>query len=103
MYYSPALLFLDASAAVIMLVIASLSKGLGNALKIKRYYRLLYFSAGLVLTMSLCNAIFFDCAAGGIPRMPFIATLIGRFFAGTIAMGVSLRYWKWLFAEYIKK
>jgi hypothetical protein len=103
MFYSPALLFIDAATAVIMLVLASLSKGLGNALKIRPYYRLLYFSAGLVLAASLMSAVYFDCAAAGKTCLVSIAAPAARLTAGITAFFVCMRYWKWLFSEFFKR
>jgi hypothetical protein len=103
MYQSPALLILDAAAAVIMLVLASLSKGLGEALKIPRYYRLLYAAAGLVLIASLSSTIFFDLSGFAHIRMTHLLPHGLRCIAGVIAVGVCMRYWKWLFGEYLKR
>ena len=45
----------DASAILLMLVLAYLSKRLGDALKIRRYYRLLYFAASVIVTAFLIS------------------------------------------------
>ena len=103
MYHSPALLFLDAAAAVLMLVLASLSKGLGSALKIRPYYLMLYVCAGMVLFASLLTAVCTDYSSAGKTVMPFIASSALRLLAGITAVAISLRYWKWLFTEFFKK
>jgi len=103
MCQSPSVLFLDASAAVIMLVLASLSKGLGNALKIRPYYRLLYLAAGISLAASLANAVLLELSSAGHQNMPYMAAAALRCAAGITAVAASLRYWHWLFSEFLKK
>ena len=88
----------DVSCIIAMLVIASLSKSLGEALIIKPYYKLLYLSASMVLVAAAADTLpIMSCSA--CSKMVFIAI---RCAAGLIALPVCLRYWKWLIAEYFK-
>jgi hypothetical protein len=100
----PNLIILDTAAAVIMIVLASLSRRLGEALKIRPYYRLIYAAVTLLLAASLINAVFYDPAAAATARTALDVVPAGlRFTAGIIAAASCLRYWKWLFSEYLKK
>ncbi len=88
----------DISAIAIMVFISHLSKRLGEALKIPSYYKILYFSALLVF----CGFAVDTLGKGiSIPRSELISVSI-RLVAGICALIVALRYWKWLFAEFLK-
>jgi hypothetical protein len=99
MIYEQPLFFFDATAVVMMLVLAYLSKRLGEAMHIRPYYIILFVTAALIL------------AASGLETIPrplsfeFIGPLANslRFAASAAAFLVALRYWKWLFAEFSKK
>ncbi|MBD3315480.1 MAG: hypothetical protein GF344_06810 [Chitinivibrionales bacterium] len=96
------LIILDISAAVIMVVLANLSMRLGSALKIPPYYRIFHVSTTLVLIASLVNVI-----AQTVPMMNSSAyqttSMLMRSVAGVLSVATALRYWKWLFAEYVKR
>jgi hypothetical protein len=97
------LTILDIAASVIITVLATLSKRLGAALKISPYYRLLYGSVVLIITASFLNAVSLELSAAlGINLSGAFPNAL-RFIAGAIAVGVCLRYWKWLFTEFLKK
>ena len=87
---------LDISIIVSMLILAYMSKKMGDALKIKPYYLLLYFAAMLVVA-----AFGIDVASRSfsIAFSPLVSLAI-RCCAGALAFGVCLRYWNWLFAEF---
>jgi len=89
----------DVSSIIAMLVIASLSKSIGEALKIIPYYKVLYITASLVLIAAAADTI--PLGAHGAGSKTFFLAL--RCIAGLIALPVCLRYWKWLIAEYFKK
>jgi len=97
------LIILDAAMAVIMIVLALLSKRLGEALKIRPYYRFLYLSVALILIDSFMNAISADVSIAVGKNISGALPNIVRFFAGLIAVAACFRYWKWLFVEYMKK
>jgi hypothetical protein len=90
------IILLDFSIIVTMLILAYLSKRLGDALKIRPYYVILYVAALLVGVM--CAA---DVAAKvfSIPLSPIISLSV-RCCAGIAALGVCLRYWSWLFTDF---
>jgi hypothetical protein len=81
-----------------MLILAYLSKRLGEAMKIKSYYQMLYFTAFLV------------AAASGIDiatktfsiQLPLFVSLIIRLISSITAFLICLKYWHWLFPEFIK-
>ena len=99
----PSLIILDLAAAALMTVLASLSRRLGTALKIAPYYRFTHVAVVMVLIAALMNAVMSGTAAlHGNPLMDVIAEAL-RLCAGIIAVASCLRYWKWLFSEYLKK
>ncbi len=89
----------DLSAMMAMLVIASLSKTIGEAQRIAAYYKLLY-----VTSLIVCIAAFTDSLPYlGLDVSIVHAVAMGlRFIAGCIALPVCLRYWKWVISEYFK-
>ncbi|MCL2219649.1 MAG: hypothetical protein FWC23_06390 [Chitinispirillia bacterium] len=100
--YDQPLFFFDVMAVTMMLVLAYLSKCVGEARyagRDKPYYLILFVTAGAVV------------AASGLETIPrslsldFMPILTGsiRFAAAAVAFAVALRYWKWLFAEFSKK
>jgi hypothetical protein len=90
------LVLLDCSVVISMLILAYLSKRLGNALKIRPYYLLLYVTALLV---AVAGGIDIAAMSFSVMNWPQ-STLYIRSIAGCIAVGVCLRYWKWLFSEF---
>ena len=99
MFYIHELLFLDIAAVTIYLVTAALSKRLGEALKIGNYFKLFYVSIVLTFTASIIDMLI------NIKTLEYIELLsvLLRFAGGLFAVSASLKYWKWLFPEFIKK
>jgi hypothetical protein len=93
------LFFFDLSAITIMLVLAYLSKHLGQALKIRPYYRILYGTIALIIIASILDLISRTVNIS----IPAALSLGLRFTAAAAALCACLRYWNWLFAEYFKK
>ncbi|MDR0331699.1 MAG: hypothetical protein LBH93_08340 [Chitinispirillales bacterium] len=99
MIYEQPMFFFDTTAVIMMLVLAYLSKRLGEAMHIRPYYIILFVTAALI------------AIASGLETIPqplsyeFIRTLTNviRFAASAAAFVVALRYWKWLFSEFSKK
>jgi len=100
--YDQPLFFFDVMAVTMMLVLAYLSKRVGEARYAGRdrpYYVILFITAGAIV------------AASGLETIPrslsleFISTVTSsiRFGASAIAFAVAFRYWSWLFAEFSKK
>jgi hypothetical protein len=93
------LILFDASVVVIMVIIAYLSRRIGEALKIKPYYRILYLTSFVVALTALGDTILNDI---NIHINQFI--LMGlRFVSACTAFAVSLRYWSWAFSEFLRK
>jgi uncharacterized membrane protein len=99
----PNLIILDTAAAVVIIVLASLSRRLGEALKIRPYYRLMYVGVALLLFATLINAVFHDPTVVTGRSVADVLPGALRFCAAIIAVASCLRYWKWLFSEYLKK
>lgn len=93
------LFFFDISTMLLMVILAYLSKRLGEAMKIKSYYKLLYVTTFLVLAAS---GIDFAIKSMSIPVSSYIPLLI-RLISSLTAFLVCLRYWNWLFPEFIKR
>ncbi len=90
--------FFDVSAVIFMIVLAYLSKRLGEALKIQPYYKGLYISVIMIISASVLDVL------SGAMTIPFIirVSLLIRFISGVVAGCVVLRYWGWVFAEFFK-
>lgn len=92
------LTFFDISAVIAMIVLAYLSKRLGDALKIKPYYKILYITALCITCASIIDIV---SISFHITSMPFLSMAI-RFTASAGAFFVCMRYWKWLFSEFLR-
>jgi hypothetical protein len=90
------MILLDCSVVTSMLILAYLSKRLGNALKIRPYYLLFYFTTILIAVGTGIDIAAFSFSVSHWPQI----SLYIRGIAGCIAFGVCLRYWKWLFSEF---
>lgn len=88
----------DLAAIIAMLVLASLSKSMGEALKIAPYYKWLYVTAVFIGIAIIADTVPVSMHSS----VPKTITLGFRCAAGLIALPVCLRYWKWLIAEYFK-
>jgi hypothetical protein len=93
------IILFDASVVVIMLIIAYLSRRIGEALKIKPYYRILYLTAVVVALTSLSDTILNDITI----HINQIFSMGLRFAAACTAFLVGLRYWSWAFSEFLRK
>jgi hypothetical protein len=93
------LILFDASAIIIMIIIAYLSRRIGEALKIKPYYRILYLTSSIIAATALGDSILYDMNV----HINQIMSAGLRFVAAATAFYVSLRYWGWAFSEYLKK
>ncbi|MBN2188368.1 MAG: hypothetical protein JW699_02855 [Chitinispirillaceae bacterium] len=89
-------LLFDCSMMSSMLILAYLSRKMGEALKIFPYYLVLYAAAGMVVAAGSID-IAVKAQAGGVsPELPVLL----RCSAGAAAFAAGLRYWKWLFGEF---
>lgn len=96
------ILLLDASMVVILCVLSSLSKRLGEALKTPSFYVLYYAATAFISVAALLNAGFFYPF---LSKDSFIARNVPmalRFIAGIVSVFSSWQYWKWVFKEFLK-
>jgi len=99
MIYDQPMFLFDVAVVTMMLVFAYLSKRIGEAMHIKKYYKIFFGTSAAIV------------AAAGFDTIPqplsfesvSILTNTIRFAAAVLAFVVALRYWKWLFAEFSKK
>jgi hypothetical protein len=91
------LTFFDISAIILMFVLAYLSKRLGDALKIKPFYKMLHVTAFCIA----CASIFDIVSSSFNFTLPFVSMSL-RFISSAGAFLVCLRYWNWLFSEFLR-
>jgi hypothetical protein len=94
-----AIIFFDIAAIMAMLVVATLSKTIGEPLKIPPYYKLLYGASALLAAAALMDIVPPTNTALYVPAV-FLMGM--RCLAGLIAIPVCQRYWKFLISEYFK-
>ena len=94
--------FLDIAVVTILLVLAYLSKRLGEALKTPPFYKLFYAGAAFVLFAALSNTIFAINFTVGVYKFSNMVLMALRFFCSIVAVFTCMQYWKWLFAEFFK-
>jgi hypothetical protein len=86
----------DIAAMVAMIVLANLSKRLGDALNTPPWYRLLYATTACVFA-----AFALDTFRESLHSEVLTLIAVGlRALAGVLALYALLQYWKWLFAEF---
>jgi chromate transport protein ChrA len=91
-----ALVLLDISSILLMIVLAYLSKRLGEAMKIKPFFKILY-----VTSIMIVFALGIDFTAVYFDKQIFtMLSLSMRFAAGLAAFVVCMVYWKWLFSAF---
>jgi len=91
----------DGASVILMFVLASLSKRLGEAMKVTPFYRLFYIAIALIISSSLINLMgsnFISIAHLWKYTVPSFL----RCIAGLMAIIALLRYWNWLFSEFFK-
>jgi chromate transport protein ChrA len=90
--------FFDLGTILCMIVLAFLSKRLGDALKLKPYYKTLYVTAiGIAssLTIDIVSSTFHFTSLS-------IISMSIRFVACGLSFIICLIYWNWLFSEILK-
>ena len=99
------ILLIDISSITLFLILSSLSKQIGEALKTPPYYRLYYGGVILIVLAIMINTLSITLRHAFSVTPEFSSTLpMGlRFISGLIAVFSSMQYWKWLFSEYLKK
>ena len=96
--HAHALIFFDIAAIMAMLVVASLSKTIGEAQKIPAYYKLFYVASVVVAAAALVDSL----PSNAIVSIPRVVPMGLRCLAGLISIPVGQRYWKFLISEYFK-
>jgi chromate transport protein ChrA len=91
-----ALVLLDISSILLMVVLAYLSKRLGDAMKIGSFFKILYITSIIIICASGIDfiAVYFN------NQLFPLLTLSLRFIAGLAAFIVCMIYWKWLFSAF---
>jgi|WetSurMetagenome_2_1015567.scaffolds.fasta_scaffold605189_2 hypothetical protein len=96
--HAHAIIFFDMAAILAMLVVASLSKTIGEALKIPAYYKLFYVTSILLAVAAFTDSV----PSNAIVTIPTVVPMGLRCLAGLIIFPVGQRYWKFLISEYFK-
>jgi hypothetical protein len=99
MSFTPSILLFDASAVLLMVLLAYLSKPLGVALKIPPWYRLLYVTSVVIAITAAFETIGSDLGL----HIPQGIPLLVRVVSAIVAFFVCLKYWKWAFSEFFRK
>jgi hypothetical protein len=99
MFVIQSILIFDMAAMVTMLSLLALSKRIGEALKIPKWYRVLFFTTLMTFVASSIDA-FHDSFADPVFG---ITAMTLRVAAAVIAFIACLPYWNWLFSEYFFK
>ncbi len=94
--------FLDISVIIILMIIAYLSKRLGEALKKPAFYKLLYTGVACIIAAAIVNTITTNKLFSLSNNVTHTITMLMRFVAGFISVFACLQYWKWLFSEIFK-
>lgn len=97
------IVFLDIAMIIILLVLAYLSKRLGEALKTPPYYKLYYVGIVFVMISVLINTISINEVIAVIPEITKTVPMGLRCVSGLLAVFASLQYWQWLFSELLKQ
>jgi hypothetical protein len=92
------IVFFDISAVMAMLVLASLSRSIHDALKIPPFYKVFYYASIIIAAAALIDSLPSDVPVS----IPSTIPMGLRFIAGLITLPVSLRYWKWVISEFFK-
>ncbi|MCD1295914.1 hypothetical protein CUJ83_13005 [Methanocella sp. CWC-04] len=96
-------LIMFVSLIIVSLIFKDLSKRLGEALQIKKYYRLFDVCVGIMILAMIM--IFVEYASGfgsmQIPGIEWIAPVSRIMFFGSIVVEVVviLKYWGWIIPE----
>ena len=94
---------MDIAAIVILSVLASLSKRIGEALNVASYYYLFHVSIILTIIAIILNTEFYNTYVTISPEVSDLISIIIRLLAGLISVFACMQYWKWLFSENFKR
>lgn len=94
--------FLDLSVIIILMVIAYLSKRLGEALKTPPFYILFYIGVVVIIVAAIINTIATSRVFPISYNLYTTISMVMRFSSGFISVFACIQYWKWLFSEIFK-
>ena len=100
--YMTSVVFLDLAVIVILIVLAYLSKRLGEALKTPPFYKLFYVGVVLIVAGALVTLFFAQNANMSISKLINTIVMAIRFICSIVAVITCMQYWKWLFSEFFK-
>ncbi len=94
-------ILIDAASVTMIFVLLVLSRKLGEALKKRPFYKILYLSIGLIAGAAIISII----ASSGIltdsiSEVITVVSMVLRFISVSVAVVVLVNYWKWLFNEF---
>lgn len=91
------LFVMDVAIIVCFMVLANLSRRIGEALRIPKFYTVFYGTSALLISVSFVDAVF-----ESIPIVGKVAMVL-RGVVVIISIPVAVRYWHWLFNEKLQK
>ncbi|MDR0303928.1 MAG: hypothetical protein LBH98_04035 [Chitinispirillales bacterium] len=95
---------LDASVFTLMIILAVLSKRIGEALRVPHFYQYYYTCSALIIVLVAFDMFFAQFIKDETARNEIfevtIALRAGLVFS---TLPVAMIYWRWLFLENIKK
>lgn len=96
------IVFLDIAIIILFIVLAYLSKRLGEALKTPPLYKLFYAGVILIIVAVLINTISVNNLIPFVSEFFDTVSMAVRFGSCFLAIVVSMLYWRWLFSEIFK-
>ena len=96
------IVFLDIAVITILIVLAYLSKRLGEALKTPHFYKLFYVAVVLMVVGALFTLFYAQNVNVTISKLFNIILMALRFICSIVAVFTCMQYWKWLFSEFFK-
>lgn len=100
--YLQNIIFLDIAVIIIFIILAYLSKRLGEALKTPPFYKLFHAGIGLIVAALLINTLAMNDILVTTQAFSFTVPMGLRFLAGILSIFASMQYWNWLFSELFK-
>lgn len=94
--------FLDISVIIIFIILAYLSKRLGEALKTPPFYKLFHAGIVLIVVALFINTLAMNDILVISPALSLTLPMGLRFIAGILSIFASMQYWNWLFSELFK-
>ncbi len=93
---------IDVSAIIMLYLLSSLSKSLGEALKTPKYFVFFHVGIAMVALSALIDVMSTSGLVHLPPGVPSLLSLLLRACAGIVAVLTAWRYWSWLFPEFFR-